>query len=322
MADLVSAGVTGASVNVDEPFLDATIRPDILFPAYASGRNLAESFYAAMPYLSWQTVIVGDPLCAPFPHAPLPAAAIDPPIDAATELPAFFAARVIATLAQTISRDAATAFTRFLSRTLRNDTAGARQDLEAAIAADPSFAAARWQLALLSDRTGDLDQAIVQYRAILSVMPNDSFTLNNLAYLLAVSRHDPQRALPLAERAVVTARLDPAQLGMRIVATYSLLGYDAPELLVPSSLDTLAWVQHLLGRHAEAARTMREARAAGGESPEILWHAAVIYAAINDVSHAATELNTAVSADPNLANRVDVQQLRRALSAGAAVTRR
>ena len=88
MADLVRAGVTGAAVNVDEPFLDATIRPDILIPAYASGRNLAESFYAAMPYLRWQTFIVGDPLCAPFPHAPLPTARIDPPLDRASELPA------------------------------------------------------------------------------------------------------------------------------------------------------------------------------------------------------------------------------------------
>ena len=34
-ADLIRAGVTGVSANVDEPYLDASIRPDILFPAYA-----------------------------------------------------------------------------------------------------------------------------------------------------------------------------------------------------------------------------------------------------------------------------------------------
>jgi hypothetical protein len=173
------------------------------------------------------------------------------------------------------------------------------------------------QLALLSDRAGDADQGIVQSRAILSITPNDSLALNNLAYLLAVSRHDPQQALPLAERAVLTARLDPAQLGMRTLANYSTLGFDMPELLVPDAFDTLAWVQHLLGREAEAAHTMREARAAGGESPEILWHAVVIYAAINDVSHAVTELNAAVSSDQNLVNRADVQKLRRELSAGS-----
>jgi uncharacterized protein (TIGR03790 family) len=319
MADLVSAGLTGASVSVDEPYLDATIRPEILFPAYASGRNLAESFYAAMPYLSWQTVILGDPLCAPFPHAPLPAARIDPPIDPATELPAFFAPRVVATLVQTISRDAATAFTRFQSRILRNDATGARQDLEAAIAADASFNAARMQLALLCDRAGDFDQAIVQYRAILSSTANDSAALNNLAYVLAISRHDPQQALPFAERAVLAARLDPKQLGMRVLANYSMLGYE-PELLLPYSLDTLAWVQHLLGRHGDAANSIREARATGGESPAILWHAAVIYAAVNDVPRAVAELSAAMTSDPGLVNRADVQQLHRDLAAAATLS--
>ena len=32
-------------------------------PAYLSGRNLAESYYLALPVLSWQSLIVGDPLC-------------------------------------------------------------------------------------------------------------------------------------------------------------------------------------------------------------------------------------------------------------------
>ena len=36
--------------------------PDYLFPAYLSGRNLAESYYVAIPALSWQNIVVGDPL--------------------------------------------------------------------------------------------------------------------------------------------------------------------------------------------------------------------------------------------------------------------
>ena len=86
--DLIREGVTGVAGHVAEPFLDAAIRPDILFPAYVSGFNLAESFYLAMPYLSWQAVVIGDPLCAPFPRKPLQAADIDKGIDPATELPA------------------------------------------------------------------------------------------------------------------------------------------------------------------------------------------------------------------------------------------
>ena len=41
-----------------------TPRPDLLFPAYFSGRNLAESYYLAIPALSWQNIVVGDPLCS------------------------------------------------------------------------------------------------------------------------------------------------------------------------------------------------------------------------------------------------------------------
>ena len=68
--DLIRAGATGVAAHVAEPFLDATIRPQILFPAYLRGMNLAESFYLAMPNVSWQTIVVGDPLCAPSGKTP------------------------------------------------------------------------------------------------------------------------------------------------------------------------------------------------------------------------------------------------------------
>jgi uncharacterized protein (TIGR03790 family) len=64
VADLIHEGATGASGNTYEPYLAACVRPDYLLPAYYLGRNLAESYYVAMPMLSWQGVVVGDPLCA------------------------------------------------------------------------------------------------------------------------------------------------------------------------------------------------------------------------------------------------------------------
>ena len=64
VADLIHQGASGASGNTYEPFLDACVRPDYLLPAYQQGRNLAESYYLSLVYLSWQSVIVGDPLCA------------------------------------------------------------------------------------------------------------------------------------------------------------------------------------------------------------------------------------------------------------------
>ena len=87
IADLVREGVSGVAGYVGEPFLDGTIRPDILFPAYVGGLNLVEAFYAAVPYLSWQTVVVGDPLCAPFREETLSAEQAAPNLDEETELP-------------------------------------------------------------------------------------------------------------------------------------------------------------------------------------------------------------------------------------------
>lgn len=64
IADYIHEGVTGASGHVYEPFLQFTPHPDQLLPAYYKGRNLAESFYLAIPGLSWQNIVVGDPLCS------------------------------------------------------------------------------------------------------------------------------------------------------------------------------------------------------------------------------------------------------------------
>ena len=61
-ADLIAEGATGASGHTEEPFLVYTPRPDLLFPAYLGGRNLAESFYIAMPAVGWMNIVIGDPL--------------------------------------------------------------------------------------------------------------------------------------------------------------------------------------------------------------------------------------------------------------------
>ncbi len=63
-ADLIHEGATGASGNAYEPFLAGCARPDYVLPAYFEGRNLAESFYLGIPFLSWQGVVFGDPLCS------------------------------------------------------------------------------------------------------------------------------------------------------------------------------------------------------------------------------------------------------------------
>lgn len=62
-ADYIHEGASGCSGHVYEPFLHLTPRPDILIPQYLAGRNLAQSYYAAIPAVSWQNIVLGDPLC-------------------------------------------------------------------------------------------------------------------------------------------------------------------------------------------------------------------------------------------------------------------
>lgn len=61
--DYIAEGATAATGHVDEPYLEATPRPDTLLVAYLlRKRTLGEAFYLSIPYLSWQNVVFGDPL--------------------------------------------------------------------------------------------------------------------------------------------------------------------------------------------------------------------------------------------------------------------
>jgi uncharacterized protein (TIGR03790 family) len=63
-ADYLLEGATAATGHVTEPYLAMTPHPELLLPAYYSGRNLAESFYLSIRWLSWQNIVIGDPLCS------------------------------------------------------------------------------------------------------------------------------------------------------------------------------------------------------------------------------------------------------------------
>ena len=290
VGDFIRDGITGTAGHVDEPYLDGTIRPEILFPAYVSGRNLAESFYAAMPYLSWQTVVIGDPLCAPFDGARRTADELDPALDANTGLPSLFAKQRLDALPRGVKPDAAIAYVRAASRADDGDLKAARQDLETAIIADGAFSMARLELAGMQEREGQFDRAVANYRAVIQREPNQSVALNNLAMLLANQQAKPEEALSYAERAVAIKNTEPAYL------------------------DTLAWTQHLMGADRLALGAIRNARALGGVDPEIVWHAAVIFAAAGELTQASAELKALLTAAPTLAERPEVKKLQEQLT--------
>ena len=285
--DLIREGVTGIAGNVDEPYLDATIRPDVLFPAYLSGFNLAESFYLAMPYLSWQTVVVGDPLCAPFPRKPLLRSDIDKGLDPATELPGFFSERRLrVAAAQGIMPDAARLLLRADARSAKGDSVGAQKALEEATVIDPGLRSAHLLLATAYEQQRDYDKAIARYRKILETQPNDAVALNNLAYTLAVHKGQPAEAIGDAERAFTLSKGNP------------------------TVADTLAWVQHLLGRDREAAALLAGAAKALPGNAEVRLHNAVVLAAVGMPEQAAKELEEALRLDPALAKSDEVTALK------------
>lgn len=63
---LVARGVTATFGNVFEPYLQTTIQPHMLLRALRRGRNLGDAAYFATQALSWQTIVIGDPLYRPF----------------------------------------------------------------------------------------------------------------------------------------------------------------------------------------------------------------------------------------------------------------
>ena len=296
IGDLIREGATGAAGHVAEPYLPSTIRPEVLFPAYLSGANLVEAFYAAMPHLSWQTIVIGDPLCAPFRKRSLDRADLESGVDPETTLPQFLSKRRLARAAlQTpgAPEKALALGVRGEALLARGDRAGARPALEQATALAPQIAGAQLQLARMLEEAGEADAAIERYRRVLASQPRSVAALNNLAYRLALERKNLPEALTHATAAVKLAPRDA------------------------NVLDTLAWVQHVMGNNAAAVRSIAAALVGGAGSAEIRLHAAIINAAAGAKAVAQDNLNQALKLQPALESRAEVKQLRQQLEIAA-----
>jgi uncharacterized protein (TIGR03790 family) len=288
--DLVRHGVTGVAGSVGDPFLEGSIRPDILFPAYVAGRNLAEAFYLALPFVSWQTVVVGDPLTAPFTGSRASSAELDPPRAAVSELPSYFSERRVATMAKTgIKPEAIELYLRADSRFRNDDPAGGREALERATAVDERLIPAHALLASIHTTAGEHEKAVERYRRVLAYAPNDPIALNNLAYALAVHLQRPSEALAYAEKA------------------YSIANTSA------AIADTIGWIHHLLGDHAAATRLLATAIERDPDAAEIHLHAAIAFAAADRGAEAQAALTRALVLDPSLESRGEIATLRAAL---------
>ena len=239
--------------------------------------------------LSWQTVVVGDPLCAPFASSQL--AAVSPPVvDPETELPVWYSGRVLKVLnASGTPVAAAKATARAEARLAHDDLAGAASALEEAVAADPSRVMWRLQLAGIYDRQGRYDKAIGQYREVVSLQPENVLAVNNLAYALAIREHDLQAAIPLAERAKTLAPGNPAVL------------------------DTLGWIYYLSGDASRAAILLGDAARLAPDDAAIALHFVEALMGAGRVDDARAELARVLSRRPELRDAEDVVALKNKL---------
>ena len=280
--DLIRAGVTGVAGHVAEPLLGNTIRPDILFPSYMAGMTLAEAYYRAMPSLSWMTVVVGDPLCAPFQP---PQSLEEIPLDPATELPAVFSTRKLEQVRPGIPREVRQTLLLAESRLARGDRPGHRLALERATAELPSLVPIQLQLATLYEAADEYDAAIARYRLVLEQEPNSVVALNNLAYALATRHGALAEAQVLAERA---RKLAPR---------------------AGSIADTLGWIYFIAGDRAKAMALLTEAVTLTPGVGEIWAHLAEVSAASGDLEAARKHAEKAVSLSPELATRAGIRDL-------------
>ncbi len=68
---LLEEGVAATLGPVGEPYLRAFPLPDEFFPLLMTGKlSLLEVYYRTVPHLSWQMILIGDPLYTPFKKNP------------------------------------------------------------------------------------------------------------------------------------------------------------------------------------------------------------------------------------------------------------
>lgn len=63
---LIARGAAVTTGAVFEPYLQLMHFPHMLLDALAGGLNLGDAAYFALPVLSWQNIVIGDPLYQPF----------------------------------------------------------------------------------------------------------------------------------------------------------------------------------------------------------------------------------------------------------------
>lgn len=158
--------------------------------------------------------------------------------------------------------------------------------LNAGLAALPSDIAIRLELAAYHHRTGEVDQAMAQYEAVLKQAPGNDVAANNLANLLLDARSDKgsaERALQLSERFKTSANL--------------------------AYLDTFGWAGVRAGRLDEGLAALRKVVEKAPDVPVFQYHLGAALQRKGEVDAAKQLLSKAVAAADDFSGKKDARQL-------------
>ena len=137
------------------------------------------------------------------------------------------------------------------------DSATAERVLDESLAALPNAANLQWMKAGLLEQRGDIDGAIGIYETLYEANSSAVVIANNLASLLSTYKTDPAAL----ERAYV--------VGRRLQGTR-----------VPAFQDTYGWLMYLQGNYEEAEEYLASAAAALVDDPNVQYHLAKTYVAL------------------------------------------
>jgi tetratricopeptide (TPR) repeat protein len=159
----------------------------------------------------------------------------------------------------------------------------ARETLTAALKKDPRGFAALVDLAQVEFAAGRVPEAIGYYERALQEAPDHVPAMNNLAYILADTGADLDRALKLAQKAKELAPDDPAVN------------------------DTIGWTYYHKGMYPAALEYLRKAET--DSSPVRKCHLAMVYIKLGDKQKAAATLQPVLKQHPSLPEAQKAMQL-------------
>lgn len=176
----------------------------------------------------------------------------------------------------------------------QGDMNGAMEAVQGGLEAIPDDAALRLFLAQLLEQNGEFDRAIAVYSDLYENNQDSALLANNYASLLAEFRENDPESVAKAQR--IARRLRGST--------------------VPHFQDTYGWIAFLSGNTAEAVEVLSEAATALPNNALVRYHLGRVQAAAGNPDAARTELEAALTIDPNFPKAISARETLATLQGG------